>query len=310
MIEQIQRYFLLTPCFSFLFISAFFLYDRYKKTHTVVAKHTRVPGKKTWNSITKIICIWMGILVLKKLIYFVPFIGIIQTTSSVWWVDGKVLIFLIIIVYIFYVLGINTVKNERELTAPTTLVFFVTSSMVMLLFFELFILPQVKIESPSFESRVFLIIFSPLLVLKMLCSGKYLGLLTSFLLSYFIVAGYKKLPVRILRSDEKLLIIPGLLILTFLVFIFNHHFLGPGDGEKSFYHRVQSVQKVKELEELQDAANSILDIKTKSNALNSLALAIAKTGDIQWATSIAKKIPDLKIRTSALKAIRQRIEKK
>jgi hypothetical protein len=251
----------------------------------------------------------MGILVLKKLIYFVPLIGIIQTTSSVWWVDGKVLTFLIIIIFIFYVLGINTIKNKRELTAPTTLVFLVVSSLVMLLFFEFFILPDIKIESPSFEYRVFLIIFAPLLELKMLCSGKYLGLLTGFLLSYFIVAGYKKLPAKILRSDAKLVIVPGFMALTFLVFSF-YQFLGTGDWEKPFYHRVQSVQKVKELEELQDAANSILDKKTKSNALNSLALAIAKTGDVQWATFIAEKIPDLKIRTSALETIRQRIEEK
>lgn len=309
MMGQIQAYFLLSACFSLLFISAFFLLERYKKRRDFGAKHTRISEKIPWDSITKILCLWMGILVLKKLIYFVPLIGIIQTTSSVWWGDRKVLSFLIIFIFILYVLGINTIKNKRELTAPTTLVFLVVYSAVMLLFFEFFILPDVKIESSPFEYRVFLIIFAPLLELKMLCSGKYLGLLTSFLLSYFIVAGYKKLPAKILRSDTKLAIVPGLMALTFLVFIF-YQFLGTSDWEKPFYYKVQSVQKVKELEELQEAANSIVDKKTKSNALNSLALAIAKTGDIRWAAAIAEKIPDIKTKNSTLKQIREGIEKK
>ena len=58
------------------------------------------------------------------------------------------------------------------------------------------------------------------------------------------------------------------------------------------------------------AAETITTIKKRYELIKEIALAVAKTGDIQWATSIANSIPYVDIKTSAMKEIRERIKKK
>jgi hypothetical protein len=59
-----------------------------------------------------------------------------------------------------------------------------------------------------------------------------------------------------------------------------------------------------------EAAIAIKIVKNRSNILKELALIIANTGDIKWATSTAKRIPDAKIKDNTLTEIQYRIEKK
>ena len=58
------------------------------------------------------------------------------------------------------------------------------------------------------------------------------------------------------------------------------------------------------------AAKTILTIKERYELIKEIAVAVAKTGDIQWATSMAEGIPYEDIKTSALKQIREKIEGK
>jgi hypothetical protein len=59
-----------------------------------------------------------------------------------------------------------------------------------------------------------------------------------------------------------------------------------------------------------EAAHSIKDNLYKSSVLRSTAMVIAKNGDTSWAISIAKGIPDMKIKDNTLSEIQQRMEKK
>jgi hypothetical protein len=45
-------------------------------------------------------------------------------------------------------------------------------------------------------------------------------------------------------------------------------------------------------------------------ALQAIAVAVTKTGDTQWAVSIAQRIPDAEIRDNTLTEIREKLEKK
>jgi hypothetical protein len=191
-----------------------------------------------------------------------------------------------------------------------------------------------------------LIIFTPLLLLKMLCTGKYLGLFTSFAVGYFVVNRYKKLTPKINLENAKFLIAPGAIFLLFLILCFS---IFPGSWDLRFNDKVKSVTSEIDMSHLLDAVHSIDREKVRyeslipivnsmvkeedfrwereiyqrvidevetlagyrsSRLLRKIVLWIAKIGDIQWATSITEKIPDMKIRTSAWETIRERIEEK
>jgi hypothetical protein len=58
------------------------------------------------------------------------------------------------------------------------------------------------------------------------------------------------------------------------------------------------------------AALTIESSKEGSSIIKELALTVAKTGDIPWATSVAENIPVKDIRNNVLKEIREKIEEK
>ena len=55
-------------------------------------------------------------------------------------------------------------------------------------------------------------------------------------------------------------------------------------------HKILSVTGESDMMDLLDAADTITDENHKDNALKEIAVAAAKTGDIEWAMSITKKI--------------------
>jgi hypothetical protein len=73
---------------------------------------------------------------------------------------------------------------------------------------------------------------------------------------------------------------------------------------------VQAAKSEKAFEDLLDAAHSIKDNTDKSNALKILALNISERGNIPWAASVARSIPDEEIKNRALQEIRERIKRK
>ena len=92
-----------TALFVLLFMLTFCLFERYKISIQAFWAKQSLPGKIPWDTTRKIIFLWVGILVARKLIYYVPCFGIIQTTSSIWWIDTCVLTAMCFILFLFLV---------------------------------------------------------------------------------------------------------------------------------------------------------------------------------------------------------------
>ena len=340
MIEQIQGYFIPTATSLLLFLGAASLVEKYKSV---------IPLKVSPDTLTNIFSTWFFIICFRKMIYYVPFFGIMQTESTIWWIDANILIFLYYI-FLLFLLGMiiigyidfrtKTVKYEGYVGLLIFL-FFLGCSLILPVSRGLNI-------SLTFDRGVLLIIFTPLLLLKMFCSGKYLGIFTAFFLGIFINNRYNKLKPKITRRNAKFLILPASMLIIFGFFSFFHFTGNPGE---KFMSKVRAAKSPLAVEDLLAAAHSITDfedyylyalktisgkiveigdsqwkremflrvtaaaetittIKKRYELIKEIALAVAKTGDIQWATSIANSIPYVDIKTSAMKEIRERIKKK
>jgi hypothetical protein len=289
------------------------------------------------------------ILFTRKLIYYLPFDGVIQTKFSILEVEEKAQIFLLTPIFFFVGFVIIMRISERNIAEKKFGITMINAAIIVLFFVAALWFVSVsdsKIESIT-GRHLILIIFAPLVLLKMLFSGKYAGLLTGVLFGYLMVAGYKKLIPKISKRHVKIMIAAGLIFLIFLDLGFYHSY---GNWPRPLIKKIESAESPGEIEELLDAVNMINNEDTKSNTLQRLAVAIGgtadtqwkqetfqrairitgaiessnlrskalkqiavsigKTGDFTWAKAIAEKIPDMEIRTSVLETIRQRIEKK
>ncbi|MGD2090463.1 MAG: hypothetical protein PVH61_30100 [Candidatus Aminicenantes bacterium] len=309
MIEQVQEYFIITAGFFLLFFLVFLLVERYNNSiRNLFEKYfqlsTKIPDKK----ISKILFVWGTILIIRKLIYYVPLQGVMQTKFSVWWIREDIIIyqtfvfalFLLGISFLGIIIGFFSDPWERY---DWTVVVYPVLLLIVGIRGIFALLEELNIEYMSAEQ----VISTPLLFLKMLCSGKYLGLFTSLAVSIFILNRHKKMKFKINKRTIKYLKVPWIIILTFLTINF---YIFPGDWEYRFEQKCQAAISQYTYEELMEAANSISDNTDKSNALKILALKIAERGNIPWATLVAHSIPDEKIKNKALEEIREKIEKK
>ncbi|UCH93638.1 MAG: hypothetical protein JSV88_25665 [Candidatus Aminicenantes bacterium] len=348
MIDKVNIYFMVGACFLVVFLGAVALQEKYNRViQSFFATYILFPMKVSRDDLITIFSLWFYMLFSRKMIYYVPFVGVIQTGVSVWWVDGNVLIFLYYIFILFllgaavigyFVSGTKPVKYERYVGI---LIFF----LLLGISFMMSVSNGLNI-SLKFDKGLLLIIFTPLLLLKMCCSGKYLGLLTAFLLGVLITHTWKKLKPKITRNNAKSLILPLFLLIAFGVFSFFQFTGNPGEKFKGKVQAANSQQAVEDLLEaahtindepfrvnalkaitgkivetgdLQwkrkmflrviEAAKTIYPIKKRYKVIKDIAVAIARSGDIQWATSVAKGIPYAEIRNSALKGIRDIREK-
>ncbi len=309
--EQIQGYLFLTVYFYVLFIASVLYFARYKISIQAFWAKQSWLWKIPWDPISKIFYLWAGILVARKLIYYVPCQGIIQTTSSIWWVDTCVLTALCFIFFLFLVaataigivVGLKINPSSWKKPDVNPLLKFLGVLYVLGFILTLALSRELSLDSWPWVQ----IMFTPLIILKMMCSGKFLGLLTSLGVGYFIFNRRKKIKQGITRDNIKYLALPLLIIIVFLVFGFNHFI---GDGRVMMIQKLETAKSPKAFEDLVEAAYSIKDNHYKSSVLRAAAMAIADRDDISWATAIAKDIPDLKIRTSALKLIQPGIEEK
>ena len=129
-------------------------------------------------------------------------------------------------------------------------------------------------------------IFSPLLVLKMVCSGKYLGLIASFALVYFIHR-YRNLKPGIHRDYVKFLVVTGLIIIGIGIFIFYKY---PGDWEKRFLDKAQTAKNERAIEDLLDAANTIKGDKHRVEILNRIVMDAGDAANKKFTNHIFKKV--------------------
>ena len=309
--EQMQPYFISTALFVLLFILTFYLFERYKLSIQAFWAKQSWLWKIPWNPTRKIIYLWAGIIVARKLIYYVPCFGVIQTTSSIRWIDTCVLTAMCFIFFLFLVaatvigifFGFKTNRSKRKELVVVQLRQFLVVLFILGVFFTLLTAHELSLDAMPWTQ----IIFTPLIILKMMCSGKFLGLLTSAAVGYLIFNRCKKIKQGITRDNIKFLALPLLIIIVFLVFAFNHFI---GNGRSMMIDKLETANSRKDFEDLLEAAHSIKDDHYKSGVLRAVAMAIADRDDISWATAIANDIPDMKIRTSALKLVQPEIGRK
>jgi hypothetical protein len=262
--------------------------------------------------------------------------------------EGYVLISLFFIFGFFLLLVtlIGILKKYIQIPLKRVNVVFIMLSGVLLFLGIIVIVPLLEGSKVIYGVGIIyreglnLIIFTPLLLLKMLCTGKYLGLFTSFALGYFSVNRYKKLTPIINPGNVKFLIAPGAILLLFLFLCL---IIFPGNWDQQLNNKLLSVSGESDMVDLLDAVHSIYreearyqslepiaafivkekefrwkkeiyqrvidEVKTlagyrSSRLLRKIVLWIANIGDIPWATAVAEKIPDMQIRTSTLETIR------
>jgi len=338
-------YLILTACFCLLFLAGGTLSELKKKPiHLFLTKKIPLLMALPWDTVCKVLGITGGFLFIRKLIFYLPYTGIIQTKFSIWWVDGGNLIFLYV-VFVFYMIGIAaivlqtyTFKTEQnEGCFIFLLMLFLGGGYAIILLIK-------KISIPLVQGLI-LVIFAPLILLKMLCSGKFLGILTSFLLGYFIVARYKKLSPTLTMNNLRSL---TALIVIIIVLMASGYFIFTGNWQEIFQGKIQSVKNPDAAADLLDAAytipgakdkaialekvaavitsmedsqwrkerflqgikiaGTIEDSKQRNQVLKEIAVFIAAAGDSGWATTIANGIPDQGIKNKALQEIREKIE--
>lgn len=305
-----------------------------------------------WDTVCKGLSITGGILFIRKLVFYLPYTGIIQTKFSIWWMDGGTLIFLhfIFVLYMVWIaamVGIvaivlhkfkfKIVNNPAFPTLVWWLIIWGLLAILLLINETSLSIPWVKV--------LILIIYAPLILFKMLCSGKYLGILTGFLLGYFIVARYKKLSPQVTKHNAKFLIAPAVVIIVLMA---SGYFIFTGNWQERFQRKIQSVKNPDAAADLLDAAytipgakdkaialkkvaavitsmedsqgrkerflqgikiaGTIEDTKQRNQVLKEIAVFIAAAGDTGWATTIANGIADQGIKNKALQEIREKIE--
>ena len=330
MIEQVQGYLVLAVCFLLIFFVMAALVEPYKERLVQLFK------KNTWKTARKFFYIWMGILVLRKLIYYVSLQGVMQTKLSVWWADNTVLI-TIYCVSIGILVGmplIKIIKGIWQSSEEGAALMKILIPLFLFAFFNFISNQRITI------GRIFsTIIAAPFLLLKIVCPGKYIGLFTSLVLAYFVIEYHKKIRNRIFISVLILLVLGAYIFLTF-----------PGQWEDRFQQKAQTAKSKRAVEDLLDAVNTINHEEQRSDAigiiavkiletgdpqwqretfpeiiaaveeigsrnrkfklLEKIAFAVAETGDIHWATSIANGIPDQEIKNKALEELREKVEQK
>ena len=349
MIENITGYLVVTACFFLLFLLATCLAVRYRiQMQSFFEKYSWLSTKIPWNKAIKIGLAWVGILLLRKMIYYISPHGVIQTKFSIWWVDYPVLIIIYSVPAAFLV-GLPLLRLIRRIEKKSK----VRSNVIKIIIF--IILLQIYLFFGSHGivlERIFLtIVAAPFLLLKIVCPGKYIGLFTSLVLAYLIIRHHKKITTSIIKArnrSKKFIFTYVLILLVLGAYIF---LTFPGQWEDRFQQKAQAAKSKRAVEDLLDAIDTMdherqrsiaigvtagkitetgdklwqretfheviaaaeaIEVKIrKFKLLEKIAFAVAKTGDIQWARSVAQKLPAFSTSTRALKKeILGKIERK
>ena len=99
MMENINDYLIITACFFLLFLVITFLADRYRtQIQLFCTKLSRLLTKFPWNTITKILSVWVFILFSRKLTYYLPISGVIRTKDPIWCGNG----YIVFVIFLFF----------------------------------------------------------------------------------------------------------------------------------------------------------------------------------------------------------------
>lgn len=353
MIEEITGYLVLTALFLLLFFLSVFLIERYReRIQSVLKKKYKPLTSVPWDTIIKGLAVTGFILFSRKLIYYAPFAGVFQTKFSVWWINGKAHTCVFISIFLLFIIGLGMKMFKREIEDVGCGVVLIGTSLfavIVFFFMKTVFVNDLIIEFPITNRYLSLVIFAPLLELKILCSGKYLGFLTSVLLGYFIVFVNKKYAPGAIRIHAHIMIASGLMFIIFVGFGLYKSLGYLGNWEQRLNYKVMSVTGESDMMDLLDVVHTIdpeiarhetlkqivglitkegdsrwkkeiyqrviEEVKTltgyqSTRLLRKIILWIAGTGDITWAEEVAMSIQAKNIRNNVLKELREKIGEK
>ena len=307
MIDQIANFFVLTAFFLLVFILFAGLAEGYGERIKLVLK------KIHWNTIIKIFCLWAVIIFLRKLTYYFHFNGIIQTKNVLFWVDenAKMMILYSIMIMtgaIGIITGISGLFNVHRKRSD--------EKIALLIVFSIFLLSLSIVlisKKDAFLEILSLMIILPLLLLKMLFSGKYFGLLTALLAAYYIIDRHKKIKTGMIKINVKLFIVPILIIIGILIL---GYFRFTGDWQEKFINKAQTAKSTNTVNHLIEAAHSIRDSERKNLIFNETGLIYANRGKIKWSQEMfqqavhsANSVKNWEMKSNLLKDISVTIAK-
>jgi len=294
------------PTFSVLFLLVFLeiaaLVERFEKKGRIRSLLKKIP----WDTLWTVFVYWAGILVLRKILYYKPMEGVIQTKDSLWWADINITYIAFPVVWLILVpLGIVIKSKVKQ---PFKFLKDKQTSLVMGVAFVVGMLGAIFFfVGTDYGNLLWEFIMKSLLPLKVICAGKYIGLLTAVLLAYYIADGNKRLkkitiPIKKRKLSVNVFIGSGLFVIFLILSLVNF----TGGWDKKFtakLHNAQTGKSVKKFEDLLDAVNSIKSEQEQANGLKVIAVTISKTGDWQWALDVTKTIKVTWISFDTLKQI-------
>ncbi|MGD2090454.1 MAG: hypothetical protein PVH61_30055 [Candidatus Aminicenantes bacterium] len=316
MMESLHLYPVLMALCLLISLNAAVLSERYETNRRIPADLEKVSG----NTFLELIAIWAYILALRKLVYYIPIDGMIQTKTTVWWIEKKGSSYL----YIFLFLALMMVLREmiRRLKQPRKSRKPIYPYEIIIIFVTIVLMFMGMMENVFGPGNFFLYIYYYitilLLSLKLVCSGTYFGFFTSFLLAYYITDARQIFNVSP-GVDQKLkkektkssaLLIPFLLMIIGI-----YTYLRIPSGSTTWMNELlgqlrsaRTHQQERAFDDLLDAANYMKDGVKKSRALGEIAVVMRQTGDIRRAKNIleqaANEIQQLQDRTLQFNAFR------
>lgn len=299
MIEKIDIY-LSTAFFFLLFFEITLLFDRYNKRGRFHHRLKRIP----WNSNTviEVFCIWSGILVSRKLVYYIPFDGIIQTKDAVLWVSEAYVAGIILIIIMLAVTIVGVIKVSESPGAGSKISFLLKFLLVWIICIVFIVSILSKIDAGAFLENIIFINTAPLLVVKMLCSGKSLGLLIALLLAStaVMIMRYRKIRKGVKKTGKKSSIIFALIIIGIWQ---SGIFRVAGNWQEKFTGKAREAKSIRAFEDLFDAVGTIKKEGHRADALKEIAVALARGGHLRWSLDTAKRIGNKYTKFDALREI-------
>lgn len=296
MIESLHLYPVLMVLCLLVYLRIAFLPERCET-------RVRVPPvlkKVSWNNFFGLIVFWAGILALRKLVYYIPINAMIQTKTTIWWTEKKGHFYLFIFLFMALMMVLRGMirrliqprKSRKPIYRYEIIIIYVT---IVLMFLGM-ITNVFVFGTSDVALNIYFYIIILLLSLKLVCSGTYIGLFTSFLLAYYITDGqqiFKVSPgIDKKRKKEK---INGktLWILILLLIIGIYTYLRIPSGPTTWMNQLlaqlrdtRTHQQERAFEDLLDAVNYMKDGVNKSRALGEIAVVMHQKGDIRGAKNM------------------------
>lgn len=281
-------------------LNAAFLSERYETNRGIPTDLKKVTG----NTFLELIAFWACILALRKLVYYIPFDGMIQTKTTVWWVEktGSSYLFIFLFLALMMVLR-GMIRRSRQPVKEGKPVYFYEIVVIFGPIAIIFLGGISGIFVPgNFFSLIYSYITQLLLSLKLVCSGSYIGLFTSFLLAYYIADGRQIFNVspgidqkrKKEKTQSSALLIPFLLM---IIGIYTYLIIPSGSSTwmTELLGQLRSArtnQQERAFDDLLDAANYMRDGVKKSRVLGEIAVVMRQTGDIRQAEKILEQAAD------------------